>query len=289
MQGMAVYFKSVFDKKSSMDSELQEVFQSNSTSYYYSSLFFPQEVKEDVFKLYAYVRKADDFVDEEPQNAEALKHFRRKTFENWESGRTDDKIVNSFLEVAREKDFRKEWVEAFLDSMEKDLHKSNYVTMEETLEYIHGSAEVIGLMMAAILELDENSYRYAEMLGRSMQYCNFIRDVKEDNELGREYLPDEQLEKHGLSSLKKDEIDEKAFEEFMREQIKIYREWQGEAEKGLKYIPYRSRIPVILSSRLYKWTAKKIEKKPMKVYDEKVRPSKIRIGWELLKSLRGEV
>ena len=161
--------------------------------------------------------------------------------------------------------------------------------MDETLEYIHGSAEVIGLMMAAVLELDEESYQYAEMLGRSMQYCNFIRDVKEDNELGREYLPDEELEKHGLESLKQEEIDEEAFREFMQDQIKLYREWQREAEKGLKYIPYRSRIPVILSSRLYKWTANRIEKDPMKVYDEKVRPSKLRIGWELLKSLRGEV
>lgn len=272
-----------------MDSELREVFQNNSTSYYYSSLFFPQKIKQDTFKLYAYVRKADDFVDEKPQEPEALKQFRNKTLENWESGRTDDKIVNAFLDVARDKGFRKEWVKAFLDSMEKDLHKSNYVAMEETLDYIHGSAEVIGLMMASLLELDEDSYRHAEMLGRSMQYCNFIRDVKEDNELGREYLPDEQLEKHGLSSLKKEEIDEEAFEEFMREQIKIYREWQREAEKGMKYIPYRSRIPVILSSRLYKWTAKKIEKDPMKVYDGKIRPSKLRIVWELLKSLRGKV
>lgn len=272
-----------------MDSELKEVFQNSSTSYYYSSLFFPEDVKEDVFKLYAYVRKADDFVDESPQNAEALKEFREKTFDNWESGRTDDKIVNAFLEVAREKEFRKQWVKAFLDSMEKDLHKSNYVTMDETLEYIHGSAEVIGLMMAAVLELDEESYRYAEMLGRSMQYCNFIRDIEEDNELGREYLPDEQLEKHGLESLEKDEVDKESFNEFMQEQIKIYREWQREAEKGLAYIPYRSRIPVILSSRLYKWTAKKIEKDPSIVYKEKVRPSKIRIGWEFLKSLRGKV
>lgn len=270
-----------------MDSELQEVFKNNSTSYYYSSLFFPEEVKEDVFKLYAYVRTADDFVDEEPQNEEGLKEFREKTMNNWDSGESGDKIVDSFLEVARKKDFHREWVEAFLDSMEADLHKSNYVTMQETLEYIHGSAEVIGLMMAALLELDEDSYQYAEMLGRSMQYCNFLRDIKEDNELGREYLPDEELEKYGLDSLEEDDIDEEDFKEFMRDQIQLYREWQKEAEKGLKYIPYRVRIPVILSSRLYKWTAKRIEKNPMKVYRKKVRPSKPRILFELLKSLRG--
>ncbi|WP_414838293.1 phytoene/squalene synthase family protein [Candidatus Nanosalina sp. VS9-1] len=270
-----------------MDEELKEIFSENSTSYYYSSLVFPKNIREDVFKLYAYVRTADDFVDEKPQNAEALKEFREETFDNWESGESEDRIVNVFLEVAREKNFEKEWVEAFLDSMAADLDKEEYETLDETLEYIHGSAEVIGLMMCAILGLDEEAYRSAEMLGRSMQYCNFIRDIKEDNELGRQYLPTEEIEKHGLEGLEEDEVEKEKFEAFMENQLEKYWEWQREAEKGLKHLPYRIRVPVILSSRLYKYTAKKIEKDPMIVYREKVRPSKPRIFYELLASLKG--
>ena len=168
-----------------MDDDLERIFSEGSTSYYYSSLFFPENVKKDVFKFYAYVRTADDFVDEKPQDAEGLEEFRRKTMENWESGESDDKIVNYFLEVARKHGFEKEWVEAFLDSMAMDLEKSEYDTMDETLEYIYGSAEVIGLMMVKILDLDEDAFDSAEKLGRSMQFCNFLRDVREDQELGR--------------------------------------------------------------------------------------------------------
>ena len=270
-----------------MDDEIKKIFSNNSTSYYYSSLVFPKDVREDVFKLYAYVRTADDFVDDKPQRPDKLNEMREKTFDNWEKGRSGDKVVDLFLEVARKRDFKKEWVKAFLDSMEMDLHKSEYETLDETLDYIRGSAEVIGLMMCNILELDEEAHRSAEMLGRSMQYCNFIRDIKEDNELGRRYMPTEEIEKYGLDGLEEDEVEEEKFNEFMQSQLDKYWEWQSEAEKGLKHIPYRVRVPVILSSRLYKYTAKVIEKRPMTVYDEKVRPSKLRIGFELVVSLFG--
>lgn len=270
-----------------MDEEIKEIFSQGSTSYYYSSLFFPKNIREDVFKFYAYVRTADDFVDEEPQDPEGLENFRKKTFENWETGESDDKIVNYFLEVARKHEFEKRWVKAFLGSMAMDLEKQEYETLDETLEYIYGSAEVIGLMMVKILDLDEESHENAKMLGRSMQYCNFIRDIKEDRELGRRYMPKDEMEKFGLETLEKDKVDEEEFQEFIRAQIEKYQGWQREAEKGFGFIPYRVRVPVILSSRLYKWTAEKINENPGVVHEKEVRPSKTRIFLELVKSLRG--
>lgn len=271
-----------------MDSDIETIFKQNSTSYYYSSLLFPRDVREDVFKLYSYVRKIDDFVDDLPQEKDKLERYRELTVKNWESGQTDEKIVNYFLEVARKNDFEKEWAKSFLNSMEMDTYKEEYETMGESLEYIRGSAEVIGLMMVRILELDEQAERYAELLGRSMQYCNFLRDIEEDRKLGRRYLPGEKLEDYGIESLEKEKIDEDKFEEIMREEIDRYFEWQREAEKGLKYIPYRVRVPVILSSRIYKYTAKKIREDPMRVFDEKVRPSKPEIFKQLIFSLRGK-
>lgn len=270
-----------------MDSEVETIFKQNSTSYYYSSLLFPKDIREDVFKLYSYVRKVDDFVDELPQEKDKLERYRELTIENWETGETDEKIVNYFLEVARKNNFEKEWAEAFLHSMEMDTYRNEYGTMDETLEYIRGSAEVIGLMMVRILDLEEDAEEYAELLGRSMQYCNFLRDIEEDRKLGRRYIPEEKLEKYGIESLEKEKIDNEKFERFMGEEIQRYFEWQSEAEKGLKYIPYRVRVPVILSSRIYKYTAKKIREDPMRVFDEKVRPSKPEIFKQLIFSIGG--
>ncbi len=269
-----------------MDSEIETIFKQNSTSYYYSSLLFPAEVREDVFRLYSYVRTVDEFVDDPPQDEEELERYRDLTMENWESGEADEKIVDLFLKVARSNGFRKEWAKAFLDSMEMDTYKKEYRTMDETLEYIRGSAEVIGLMMTRILGLEQDAERPAELLGRSMQYCNFIRDVKEDRELGRRYLPREEMDKHGIEELTPD-ADEEAFEGFMRSQLDKYYSWQEEAEKGFRYIPYRVRVPVILSSRIYRYTADTIYEEPEKVWGGKVRPSRVRIFYEAMAAAGG--
>ena len=272
-----------------MDSDIKQIFKQSSTSYYYSSLFFPEDVKEDVFRLYAYVRTADDFVDDIPQDEKAFYSFRDKTSKAINGEKTGDKVVDGFVSVMKKKEIEEKWVEAFLDSMEADLEKSYYETIDETLEYIYGSAEVIGLMMAKILDLDEEAMHEARMLGRSMQYCNFIRDIKEDNGLGRQYLPQEELEKHGLKSLEEEHVKQhrNSFKEFMRSQIDQYWKWEKEAQKGFKYIPYRYRVPVMLSADIYEWTAQEIREDPFIVYRKEVRPSKIRIGGKLVKSLRG--
>jgi phytoene synthase len=269
-----------------MDSEVKNIFRENSTSYYYSSLLFSGRVREDVFKLYAFVRKADEFVDTQPQQPERLEDLRRETLENW-NGSSDDKIVEGFLDVASRNDFEKGWAEAFLDSMRMDTEKEEYETLEETLEYVYGSAEVVGYMVANILNLDEEAKKYASLLGRSMQYCNFIRDIDEDRELGRRYLPKHEMSKYDLNSLEPGEFDEDKFRSFIRNELDRFFEWQEEAEKGFKYIPYRQRVPVILSSRLYKYTARRIQSEPMIVFEEKVRPSKPKIFQQLVLSLGG--
>lgn len=240
-----------------------------------------------MFKLYAYVRTVDEFVDGYPQEEDKLQEYCELTLENWEGGETGNRIVDMFLEVADENDFEKEWAEAFLDSMEMDTYKEEYETLDETLKYIYGSAEVIGYMMVNILDLDDEAKEPAALMGRAMQYCNFLRDIEEDKKLGRRYIPREEMEKHDLESLNKEEIEMENFYDLMEAEVNRYFRWQKEGEKGLKYIPYRVRVPVILSSRIYKYTAKKLRRDPERVFEEKVRPSKIKIFEQLLISLRG--
>lgn len=272
-----------------MNTETKEIFRQNSTSYYYSSLFFPKDVREDVFKLYAYVRTADDFVDELPQDEEGFKRFKQESLRALERGDSEDKIIGQFVKVYRNQGIERGWVKSFLDSMEMDLYRSDYGSLEDSLEYIYGSAEVIGLMMSEILDLEEDAKEPAKKLGRAMQYCNFIRDIDEDNHLGRQYLPEEELEKYDLDSLEEEEArsNPENFRKFMDAQLDKYWDWEEEAKEGFSYIPYRYRVPVKLSAELYEYTAEKIREDPFVVYDKKVRPSKPRIALKLLKSLRG--
>ncbi len=270
-----------------MERDKRAIFRDSSTTYYYSSLFFPKEVRKDVFTLYSFVRTADDFVDREPQDVEGFREFRERALDNLESAGSGNEIIGGFSELYRRKGFRREWVEAFLDSMEADIEKKDYETMGETLEYVHGSAEVIGCFMARILGLEEEAMEYAKMMGRSMQYINFIRDIEEDNRLGRTYLPREARERHGLETLEEEEArrNPERFRSFIEEQVETYREMRQEAVEGLRYIPAPYRFPVATSSNLYRWTAGRIERQPFIVYDKKVRPGKFRIGIELARSV----
>ena len=89
------------------------------------------------------------------------------------------------VELMNKYQFEPQWIEAFLDAMEADLHKKTYHTIDELLAYIYGSAEVVGLMMAQIMNLPESSWEAAKAQRKAMQLINFIRDIAEDNQLGR--------------------------------------------------------------------------------------------------------
>lgn len=255
------------------------IFQQGSRTYFYSSLFFPTYLRKDVFTLYGFVRKADNYVDSIPQKIQEFYDFKNKYYKALDGQKTNDLVIDSFVDLIHEKNFDIKWVEAFLESMEMDIIKTRYETLDETMKYIYGSAEVIGLMMAKLMDLPNKSLKHARYLGRAMQYINFIRDISEDILLGRIYFPLEELEKHNLENLDYETVinQKDNFSNFIDAQIQRYCNWQNYAEKGYVYIPKRYLIPVKTASEMYNWTAKQINEYPFTIYSHKVKPMIIKI------------
>jgi phytoene synthase len=112
-----------------------------------------------------------------------------------------------------------------------------------------------------------------------MQYINFIRDIQEDLNLGRIYLPFEDLEQFNLKTLTYDHVIQhpQDFEDFIAQQIERYHAWQVGAEQGFHFIPKKYRIPIKTASEMYKWTAHQILNNPYKIYQEKIKPSILKI------------
>ncbi|MCG3109463.1 hypothetical protein L3N51_01755 [Metallosphaera sp. J1] len=266
-----------------MNKQLDEIFKRGSTTYYNSTLFFPPRIREDVTKLYAFVRVFDDLVDSVPQRRDEFYQMRKMYEMERDGRRTGNVVLENFVELKERKGFREEWVEAFLNAMESDLHKRVYYTLDETLKYMYGSAEVIGLFMMKILDLPGEAEPYAKMLGRSMQYLNFIRDVKEDEYLGRQYLPVEDMERFGVKGLEC--TDE--FKDFMRFQVERYLEFEREAERGYRFIPSRYLVPIKTASEMYKWTGLRISSSPCVVLSRKVKPKKRKIVLSVMKNSVG--
>ncbi len=264
------------------NAKLQDaVFRKGSRTYFTSSLFFPQDVRADVSVLYGFVRVADDFVDATPQDSAGFASFRAR-YDRARAGEpVADTIISDFVQLMERKHFDPAWVEAFLDAMQADLSRSTYDSVGETLAYVYGSAEVIGLFMARILDLPEAAWPFARLMGRAMQYINFIRDLDEDRRLGRRYLPLDGTPMESLDAAYAMEHPEK-LARFMGYHLALYREWQKKAEKGLRMIPWRFRIPIKTASDMYKWTARKIERHPLVVFHHKVKPPKTRIIMQAL-------
>lgn len=257
----------------------EKIFQQGSRTYFYASRFFPDEIKKEVTILYAFVRTADNYVDSIPPAKDSFINFKREFNGVWQGQVSDNWIITDFVKLAKKKEFSKDWIDAFLKAMESDLNSQPYKNLAETESYIYGSAEVVGLMMAKIMNLSPESYQGARLLGKSMQYINFIRDLKEDENLGRQYLPLTEIESFGLNNLSSQEIKTKPenFNNFIKKQLARYTAWQQEAERYYHFIPARFLIPIKTAADMYLYTAQKIAKNPLIVLEKKIKPEPISI------------
>lgn len=236
--------------------------------------------------LYGFVRVADNYVDSIPQKRQEFLEFKAKTIRCLNGERVDDDIITSMVELCRRKGINEDFLLSFLASMEMDMKKSIYITINETIDYMYGSAEVIGLMMSRIMDMDPDSLHYARLLGRTMQYINFIRDLDEDLKMKRQYLPVDDMKSFGLDSLDYEHVKgrRKEFISFMRFEIDRYREWISVAREGFGLIPSDCRVPIMTATDMYLWTARVIYKNSFIVYQKKVKPIKIRIFMSLIKN-----
>ena len=175
-------------------------------TYYLATLLLPPAKRPYVHALYGFARYADEIVDDlastltESQKAEQLRVWGNEFLAKFDSGHTDDPVCLAVLDTVRRWNIPREHFEAFLHSMTMDLTVAEYATYEDRYEYVYGSAAVIGLQMVPILEpTSQDAYKYATELGVAFQLANFIRDVGEDLERGRVYLPLEELAQFGVT------------------------------------------------------------------------------------------
>lgn len=175
-------------------------------TYYLATLLLPPAKRPYVHALYGFARYADEIVDDlastltEAEKAQQLNVWGNEFLAKFDSGETDDPVCIAVLDTVRRWNIPREHFEAFLHSMTMDLTVTEYQTYEDLYEYVYGSAAVIGLQMVPILEpTSQDAYKYATELGVAFQLANFIRDVGEDLERGRVYLPLQELTQFGVS------------------------------------------------------------------------------------------
>jgi phytoene synthase len=255
------------------------------TTYYWSTKVLPKVKQHHVHALYAFARYADDIVDEIPSQggrdiptevrAEALADFGNRFFSDLEAGRSDDPVLKAVVHTVRAFDIDIDAFHRFLRSMTMDLTVESYETWDDLLVYMDGSAAVIGEMMLPILEPSdyEVALPHARDLGNAFQLTNFLRDIDEDLDRGRQYVPLEESRRFGADLSERRVSPE--FVELMRFEIERCRELYRSAEIGISMLPDRSAKCVGAAHTLYGRILDKIEAQNYDVYTSRASVSTI--------------
>jgi 15-cis-phytoene synthase len=180
----------------------RELHKRHGRTYYLATRLLPAWKRRHVHALYGFTRYADEIVD----RTEALPPAERAAqlmdwSDRFRAGATDDPLLPAVLHTIAVFDLDPADFDAFLKSMAMDLTVTAYPTYKDLLVYMEGSAAVIGTMMLPILgSSDPAAAREpARQLGLAFQLTNFIRDVAEDLDRGRLYLPEQDLARFGLT------------------------------------------------------------------------------------------
>ena len=245
------------------------------TTYYWSTYVLPRVKRHHVHALYGFCRYADDIVDDlgpvpVEVREQALTDFGDRFFADLAAGDSDDLVLKAVVHTVRAFRIDPECFRRFLRSMAMDLTVATYATYDDLAGYMDGSAAVIGEMMLPILEpLSPEALPHARDLGDAFQLTNFLRDVNEDLDRGRVYLPQEDLVRFGADPWLRKVTPE--WEALMRFEIERCRRLYASADEGLVLLPPSSARCISAARVLYSRILEVIEANGYDVFTKRAR------------------
>nr|WP_320167067.1 presqualene diphosphate synthase HpnD [uncultured Methylophaga sp.] len=262
------------------------------SSFYYSFMFLPPQRRQAITALYAFCREVDDAVDEiaDPEVAAQTLAWWRTEVENIFNKTATHPVGKALEEALQHFELHQEYFLEIIDGMEMDLYQHRYEAFKHLALYCHRVASVVGLLAAEIFGYQHRqTLKYAEKLGLAFQLTNIIRDVREDAERGRIYLPQEDMDQF---SVKADDIlalkqtpELTALLAFETDRARTF----YQEAKGL--LPpedrYAQRTGLIMSA-IYEATLDEIEKDQFRVMKQRVSLTPLKKLWLAWRTSRAE-
>ncbi len=253
-------------------------------TYFLATLLLPKAKRPFVHALYGFARYADEIVDDlaselsVAEKSEALSTWGNTVLADLKKGTSQDHVGRALIDTVNRFDIPHEHFEAFLHSMTMDLTVQEYESYEDLLEYVYGSAAVIGLQMVPILgPLHNDAFAAAEKLGIAFQLANFIRDVDEDLDRGRIYLPLDELAAHGVTEeMLYARVLTPEITAALKFQIARVRQLQKEANSGIELLDPTSRPCIRAASELYCGIVDEVEVIGYDIFNKRAKTSTAR-------------
>ena len=265
----------------------------HSKSFYLASGLLLEEKRSAVRALYAFCRTVDDIVDEssEGERDSQLDYWRgmveSTTFAD------HDLVAAAWADALARYHIPRHYALQLIDGVARDLFQARYQTFEELATYCYGVASTVGLMSMYIVGFHSNdAVPYAIKLGVALQMTNILRDVGEDYQNGRLYLPREELAYYAIpeSDIARGRVTDN-WRQFMKFQIERTRQLYAESWPGVKMLEREGQLAIGAASVFYQGILDEIEKRDYNVFDGRAslsalgKISRIPALWLKVKSL----
>ena len=250
-------------------------------TFYFASQCLPRKVRSHAYAVYGFCRWADDGVDcaqDDHDAARRLLYAREVLDAAYETGAVPDGLL-AFRHTVKTRGIPKPLFEALLDGMEMDLTVTRYADFAALDRYCYRVAGVVGLMMTHVFGFrNERCLPRAEALGTAMQLTNILRDIREDHERGRIYLPLDEMKRFGVTETHLAEgIVDEPFRAFLRFQIDRASAFYEEARAGIHDLNGESsRLTVRVMGRVYGGILQEIERLNGEVFQTRAHVPTIR-------------
>ena len=253
------------------------------SSFYYSFLFLEANQRRAITALYAFCREVDDIVDTdgEPAIAAVKLNWWRDEITRLFAGNAQHPVTRALSPVIKEFDLPQEQFLEIIDGMEMDLEQHRYASFKDLALYCYRVASVVGLLTAEIFGYrDRRTLKYAHDLGIAFQLTNIVRDVYEDAQRNRIYLPLDELHQFGVTEqdiLHKNETP--AFHKLMGFQSERAKRYYDQAFSQLPDGDRYSQRCGLIMAAIYRATLEEVERDGFHVLQHRVSLTPLRKLW----------
>jgi len=267
----------------------RRVARTRAKNFYYSFLLLSRQQRKAMCAVYAFMRYCDDLSDEPGATQVAIDRWRAGLEAALEGGFDGHPVWPAFHHTVRRFGIPHEYFREMIAGVASDLEPRRFETFDQLYRYCYQVASVVGLTIVHIFGFDTPSaLPLAEKCGVAFQLTNILRDIREDAERGRVYLPAEDLRSFGVAAedLAAGHRSE-AFVKLMRFEATRARGYYDESQPLLDLVHPRSRPSLWALISIYSRLLERIERSNYDVFSRRVRLSALEKSWIVVRALVG--